>query len=167
MTTETREHPEYLALGITARTWACISVMSKRDARDYLWRLASIGVPAVISRDADGKRWHIAIAGGLAASPAAWLASIRPPDDREIVACPKDAHGQHVRGGAGACYEERCEEPNGHTGWHVFPELGECEGCGAREGQPCNPDGCTCDGCSVVVAHVEYDGTTMKVDLKD
>jgi len=121
MTTETRTHPEYEALGITLQTWACVSILSKRDARDYLWRLASIGVPAVISRDADGKRWHVAIAGGLAASPAAWFACIRPPEDSEIVQCPAESSGQHVRGGAGPCYESGCILPNGHTAWHTFP----------------------------------------------
>jgi len=37
---------------------------------------------------------------------------------------------------------------------HDEDELGECEGCGAREGQPCNPEGCDCDGCNVVVGRV-------------
>ena len=85
--------PEYVALGITPATWSCISVMSKRDAADYLWRLAAAGVPALVSRDKDGKRWHVAIRGGLAASPTAWLCSIRPMDD--IPTCTGMAGSQH------------------------------------------------------------------------
>lgn len=73
--------PEYVALGITPATWTCVAVFSVRDAKDYLWRLAGAGVPALASKDPDGKRWHIAIRGGLAASPTAWLCSIRPMDD--------------------------------------------------------------------------------------
>jgi hypothetical protein len=111
--------PTYEELGIYPDTWACIAVgMSKRDAADYLWRLALAGVPAVLALDADGKRWHVAIAGGLKASPKAWLLSIRPDDDPPVK-CPADARGQHVRGGVGPCQEEWCSAPSGHTSWHV------------------------------------------------
>jgi len=85
--------PEYVALGITPETWTCVATFSKRDAADYLWRLAAAGVPALIARDADGKRWHVAIVGGLAASPTAWLCSIRPMDD--IPTCTGTGGGQH------------------------------------------------------------------------
>jgi hypothetical protein len=92
MTTDIDE--QYAALGIEADTWACVAIMSKRDAADYLFRLAAAGVPALLSRDADGKRWHIAIRGGLKASPMAWLVSIRA-DDTYTPTCADDATGQH------------------------------------------------------------------------
>lgn len=83
---------QYAALGIDYDTWACVAVMSKRDATDYLFRLASAGVPALVSRDADGKRWHVAVQGGLKASPMAWLVSIR---EEPAPTCPVGATGQH------------------------------------------------------------------------
>ena len=84
--------PDYVALGITPETWTCIAQMSRRDARDYLIRLAEARVPAILSRDPDGKRWHVAIRGGLAACPTAWLCSIRPSDHVAICA---GTGGQH------------------------------------------------------------------------
>lgn len=77
-----KAHDDYAALGIRPTTWACVAVMDRRDARDYVIRLAEAGVPALLAADIDGQRWHVAIQGGLAACPTAWLASIRPMDSR-------------------------------------------------------------------------------------
>ena len=85
--------PDYVALGIKPSTWACIAVMSRRDARDYAIRLAEAGVPALLAADPDGKRWHVAIQGGLAASPTAWLVSVRPDDEDRV--CSGIAGSQH------------------------------------------------------------------------
>ena len=86
--------PEYVALGITPATWTWVATfITARDAKDYLWRLAGAGVPALVSRDPDGKRWHVTIRGGLAASPTAWLCSIRLMDDQPT--CTGTGGGQH------------------------------------------------------------------------
>jgi hypothetical protein len=100
--TETRNPADYEALGILRETWACIAALDKRDATRYLFDLAASGVPALLSRDADGKRWHVAVRGGMAANPAAWVASFRGSDLTNIPTCPDTAvvrGGQHPQEG--------------------------------------------------------------------
>jgi len=75
MTTETEQ--SYEELGIFDDTWACVAIMSKRDAKEYTWLLAQSDIPAKVSRDPDGKRWHVAIQGGLRKSPAAVFITYR------------------------------------------------------------------------------------------
>jgi hypothetical protein len=57
--------------------WVCVAVLPKRDAASYALALAGTGVPCIAARDADGKRWHIAVRGGTTASPGAWIAGLR------------------------------------------------------------------------------------------
>lgn len=86
--------PDYVALGITPTTWTCIAVLPRKDATAYVVRLAEAGVPALLARDsADPKRWHVAIQGGLAASPTAWLCGIRPDDHPRV--CTGSPGAQH------------------------------------------------------------------------
>jgi len=89
-----RNPADYEALGIMRETWACIAVLDKREATRYLFALAASGVPALLSHDADGKRWHVAVRGGLAANPAAWVVSIRGEADN-VATCPGIAGSQH------------------------------------------------------------------------
>lgn len=86
----------YAARGIGPETWTCVAIgMSQRDARDYLWRLAGAGLPALVSKDEDGKGWHVAVRGGLPANPLAWLLTIRE-DAAAIPTCHPTVSGQHV-----------------------------------------------------------------------
>ena len=89
------EVDEYLERGITPDTWTCVSVGDIKDAKTYVWDLAVSGIPALVSQDADGKRWHVAVQGGLKNNPLAWLVSIRGSDDDRIAHCPSFASGQH------------------------------------------------------------------------
>ena len=57
--------------------WVCVAVLSKRDAGVYALSLIGSGVPCIAARDADGKRWHIAVRGGIQASPTTWIVSLR------------------------------------------------------------------------------------------
>ena len=72
---------QYTALGIYPDTMTCVAVMPEKDAKEYVWALAQIGIAAVASRDlqTDEKRkhrWHVAVQGGLAYNPGAYFASI-------------------------------------------------------------------------------------------
>ena len=89
---------DYEALGITRDTWACISVGEKRDVSRLLFDLAASGVPALLSKDAGGKLWHLAVKGGLAASPMAYVVSIRQ-EPQDVAVCPVNAAGQHPQAG--------------------------------------------------------------------
>lgn len=91
------ESPTYEELGIFPETWACVAVMSKADATRYLFCLAASGVPALVSRDADGKRWHVAVQGGLKNNPLAWIVSVRG-EPYTTTECPLNTGGQHPRG---------------------------------------------------------------------
>jgi hypothetical protein len=87
-------NPQYEALGIHAETWACVAILTKQEASTLLFALAASGVPALLSKDADGKRWHIAVQGGLATNPLAYVVSLRGlPYD--IITCPVGSTGQH------------------------------------------------------------------------
>ena len=57
--------------------WVCVAVLSKREAGVYALALIGSGVLCIAARDADGKRWHIAVRGGIQASPAAWIVGLR------------------------------------------------------------------------------------------
>ena len=86
------------AAGATPDVWICIFTGDKRDVSTFLFSVAASGVPALLSKDADGKRWHIAVKGGLAANPAAYIASVRGvPDD--VPACPAGAGSGHPQAG--------------------------------------------------------------------
>ena len=91
---EPKRHPDYEALGIFPTTPACVFVGSKADAKRYVWALALYGVQCSVSLDADGKRYHVAVPGGLASQPAAWLATLRP-EPTSIPQCSAEAQGQH------------------------------------------------------------------------
>lgn len=85
---------EYEALGIFEDTWTCVGVMERRDAQSYVWSLAVDGIPAKVSRDPDGKRWHVAIQGGLRVNPAAVFITFKGSAIREPLVCTASA-GQH------------------------------------------------------------------------
>ena len=73
--------PEYEALGIHPDTMTCVAVLSEKEAKEYVWSLAQLGIAAVASRslETDDKRkhlWHVAVKGGLAYNPGAYFASI-------------------------------------------------------------------------------------------
>ena len=61
---------DYEALGIFEDTWTCVAIMPLRDAKEYTWALARVGVPCKAYRDPDGKRFHVAVQGGLKHNPA-------------------------------------------------------------------------------------------------
>ena len=87
---------EYAALGITEDTWACIAALNKAEAGRYLFAVAGSGVPVRLSRDADGKRWHVAVKGGLLYCPAAFIASLRgEPTDPATCSAGSAEAGQH------------------------------------------------------------------------
>jgi len=86
---------DYEALGIFPDTWACVSMGDKRNAKEYLFALAASGVPALVTKDPDGKNWHVAVQGGLKSNPLAWVVSLRG-EPYEIVTC-SDVKGQHVQ----------------------------------------------------------------------
>jgi hypothetical protein len=89
-------HPDYEAKGIFPDTWACIGVMSEADAQGYLFELMASAVDCRIARDPDGKRWHVAVQGGLADSPTAWLVGIRGRFEDSIRTCTGPTEqGQH------------------------------------------------------------------------
>lgn len=102
MTTETAPLPDwpadYAALGIHRDTWTCVNVGDKRMAQKALFNLALSGVPALVSIDPlDPKKYHVAVQGGLAGSPMAWVVALRDePWADAIVTCPNMA-GQHPR----------------------------------------------------------------------
>ena len=85
---------EYEALGIFEDTWTCVAVMDLSDAKAYLWSLAKDGIPAKVSHDPDGKRWHVAIQGGLRKNPAAVFITYRGDAISEPPACTI-SRGQH------------------------------------------------------------------------
>lgn len=93
MSTDVKQD-DYEALGIFPDTWACISVGEKRDAKEFVFRLAASGVPALASMDADGKRWHVAVQGGLKSNPLVWVVSVRG-EPYGITTCAKHGLGQH------------------------------------------------------------------------
>lgn len=84
--------PEYEALGIHPDTMTCVAILSKVDAKRYAWALSLEGIEHRVTLDPDKKRWHIAVVGGLAYNPAAWVASLRPEN---AVTCTAGATGQH------------------------------------------------------------------------
>lgn len=95
MTTQTPKiQPEYEALGIHPDTMTCIAVMPEKDAREYVWALATQGIACEARRDPrkdHGKhRWHVAVVGGLAYNPAAYFASIRGPKAVDCTAANPD-----------------------------------------------------------------------------
>ena len=88
-------HPDYEAIGIFPDTWACICRMNEEDAKGYLFELMASGIECRLARGTEG-RWHIAIKGGLADSPMAWLAGIRGRFDDQIPTCTSTSTtGQH------------------------------------------------------------------------
>ena len=100
MSAATKIQPEYEALGIHPDTMTCVAIMPERDAKAYVWALATYGIAATASRDVrtpakpvSKALWHVAVEGGLAYNPAAYFASIRGEAD---VTCDKtEAVGQH------------------------------------------------------------------------
>ena len=93
-----REWPnDYAERGIHADTWACVNTGTKRNAMRALFNLALSGVPALLSVDPnDPKLFHVAVQGGLAGSPMAWLVALRDePYADAVVICPADWSGQH------------------------------------------------------------------------
>ena len=125
MTTETAPLPDwpadYAARGIYRDTWACVNVGDKRMVQKALFNLALSGVPALVSKDPDDpKRYHVAVQGGLAGSPMAWLVALRDeayPDS--VVTCPAHTGGQHPR-------PMFSDEPGFYRGGHS--ETGEPDG---------------------------------------
>lgn len=93
MTTRTI-NPEYEALGIHPDTMTCIAIMSKADAKAYVWALATAGNALVTATQdaADKKLWHVAVKGGLAYNPGAYFASIL---GEQVRRCLSDKHEQH------------------------------------------------------------------------
>jgi hypothetical protein len=93
---------QYEALGITSTTWACVAVLPEPEAARFCLYLAASGVPVRASRDgkpnaskARGRQlWHVAVQGGLKASPMAWLVSIRG-EAQDPATCPGPMTGQH------------------------------------------------------------------------
>lgn len=84
--------PEYEALGIHPDTMACVGVMSKADAKRFVWILATNGVGAVAARDPDKKRWHVAVLGSFGYNPVAYFSGIR---GEVIRTCTSTLQGQH------------------------------------------------------------------------
>jgi hypothetical protein len=64
-------------VGAPELPWVCIAVLPKRDAGVFALSLIGSGAPCIAARDADGERWHIAVRGGLAGSPTAWIVALR------------------------------------------------------------------------------------------
>jgi hypothetical protein len=88
---------DWEALGITNDSWACVAVFTELDAKDYVWRLAQAHVAARVAKDpVNPKKWHVAVQGGLKASPMSWLVSIRGVDDHDIVRCQPHTGSSHV-----------------------------------------------------------------------
>lgn len=88
-----KKQDEYEALGIFPDTWACIANLPKRDAMKYAFMVAASGCPVRIAKDPDGKRWHVAVQGGLKSNPVAWIVGVRG-DPFEPVTCI-DLSAQH------------------------------------------------------------------------
>jgi hypothetical protein len=84
---------DYEALGIFPDTWTCIATGTKQDTMKYLFWLAASGVECHVTKDPDGKRWHLAVKGGLKHNPIAWIVNIRG-EAYEPVTCV-DKPGQH------------------------------------------------------------------------
>lgn len=84
---------DYEALGIFPDTWACIAVLERKEAEQYVFDLAASGVETQATKDPDGKRWHIAVKGGLKGCPVAWVVGLRN-EPYNPVACPP-YEGQH------------------------------------------------------------------------
>lgn len=94
-----REWPaDYAARGIHPDTWACVNMGDKRLVAKALFNLAMSGVPALVSVDpVNPKIFHVAVQGGLAGSPMAWLVALRDePYADAIVTCTTNS-GQHPR----------------------------------------------------------------------
>jgi|GEM_PF-4506302 len=77
MTATKTVEQQYEELGIFPDTWTCVAVLDKKDAQRYAFDLAASFTPIRISRDPDGKRWHVAVQGGLPKNPAAALVGLR------------------------------------------------------------------------------------------
>lgn len=83
---------EYEALGIHEDTMACVAIVSKREAKEAVWALASNGIGAEVARDAGGKAWHVAVRGSFGYNAAAYFALLRGESVRTCLG----AHaGQH------------------------------------------------------------------------
>lgn len=85
---------QYEALGIHADTWTCVAVLSKPDAQRYGFDLAASLTPIRITLDPDGKRWHVAVQGGLPKNPLAMIVNLRGVP-WEPVSCTVGNDGQH------------------------------------------------------------------------
>ena len=83
---------QYTERGIERDPMACIAIMPKREAKDFVWILATNGIEAQAARDPDGKRWHVAVRGAFAYNPASYFASIR---GEEVRTCTSTLDGQH------------------------------------------------------------------------
>jgi len=87
---------DYKARGIFPDTFACIvQSADQADLEHYLFSLISNGVEARVARDPDGTRWHLAIRGGLQASPLAWLLTLRDDVGDGPAVCRSTLSGQH------------------------------------------------------------------------
>jgi len=87
---------DYEAKGIFPDTFTCIvQSFDQADAEHYLFLLVSNGIEARVAKDPRNDRWHIAIRGGLKASPLAWLLTIRDDVGDGPPVCRSELTGQH------------------------------------------------------------------------
>jgi hypothetical protein len=88
---------DYEARGIHPTTFACVLTDDRKKAERYAFALLAAGVEVRVARDEDGKRWHVAVRGGLSKSPLAWVIAIRggEVDEDMVVTCHPKVTGQH------------------------------------------------------------------------
>lgn len=69
---------DYAERGIGPNTYACFAVDTKTRAKQYVFNLLLSGVQVIVAQDRDDpKRYHVAVPGGLAGSPMAWIVNVR------------------------------------------------------------------------------------------
>ncbi|HZL95985.1 MAG TPA: hypothetical protein VFB99_20175 [Vicinamibacterales bacterium] len=87
---------QYETLGIRPDVWTCVATaMDEADAKDYVFALTVENIPAKVARDTDGKRFHVAIQGGLIDHPAALFITFRGGPISEMATCTSTRNGQH------------------------------------------------------------------------
>jgi hypothetical protein len=88
---------DYLARGIHPTTFACVLTEDRKKAESYAFALLAAGQEVRVARDEDGKRWHIAVRGGLSRSPLAWVIAVRGGEVQEdmVTTCHPKVTGQH------------------------------------------------------------------------
>lgn len=87
---------DYSDLGIERDTFACVGITNLRDAKKYAFDMLLSGAEVKVARDADDpKKYHVAVLGGMAGTPLAWIVNVRGEAFDPQVCYGAGHEGQH------------------------------------------------------------------------